>query len=50
MINITEIPNKYNWLRVQLENDKEDSQDKLVMHWTGKKGKDRIKDKIAGKS
>lgn len=50
MINITEIPNKYNWLRVQLENDKEDSKDKLVMHWTGKKGKDRIKDKIAGKS
>jgi hypothetical protein len=49
MINFTEIPNKYNWLRVQLENDNEDSKDKLVMHWTGKKGKDRIKDKIAGK-
>ncbi len=50
MINITEIPNKYNWLRVQLENDKEDSKDKLVMHWTGKKGKDKIKDKIKGKA
>ena len=50
MINMTEIPNKYNWLRVQLENDKEDNKDKLIMHWTGKKGKDRIKDKIAGKS
>lgn len=50
MVNITEIPNKYNWLRVQLENDKEDSSNKLIMHWTGKKGKDKIQDKIKGKS
>ena len=49
LINIVDIPNKYNWLRVQLENDKEDSKDKLIMHWTGKKGKDRIREKIKGK-
>jgi hypothetical protein len=46
MINIEDLPNKYNWLRVQLENDKEDNKDKLIMHWTGKKGKDRIREKI----
>lgn len=50
MINITEIPNRYNWLRVQVENDNEDSPNKLIMHWTGKKGKDKIKDKIKGKA
>lgn len=48
MIYITELHNKYNWLRVQIENDKHDSKEKLVMHWTGKKGKDRIKGMING--
>lgn len=47
-IYITELPNKYNWLRVQIENDNHDSKDKLVMHWTGKKGKDRIKGMMNG--
>ena len=48
MIYITELPNKYNWLRVQLQNDKQDSKDKLVMHWTGRKGKDKIKGMMNG--
>lgn len=48
MIYITELPNKYNWLRVQIQNDKQDSKDKLVMHWTGRKGKNKIKGMIDG--
>lgn len=42
---INDLPNKYNWLRIQLI-DGEDSPDKLVMHWTGAKGKDIIRGKI----
>jgi len=48
MIYITELHNKYNWLRVQIENDKQDSKDKLVMHWTGEKGKKKIKGMMNG--
>lgn len=40
---ITELPNEYNWLRIQLENDNQDSLDKKIIHWTGPKGKDRIR-------
>lgn len=42
---VAELPNKYNWLRIQLQ-DGEDSPDKLVVHWTGAKGKDIIRAKI----
>jgi len=36
---IVSLPNIYNWLRVQLENDGHDNPNKLAMHWTGYKGK-----------
>lgn len=39
---IADMPNKYNWLRVQLL-DAQDSSDKLCMHWTGAKGKEQIR-------
>ena len=39
---ITDLPNKYNWLRLQLL-DGMDNGNKLAMHWTGQKGKDKIK-------
>lgn len=42
LVFIKEIDNKYNWLRLQLI-DKQDSEDKLIMHWTGPKGKDEIR-------
>ena len=42
-IYINELPNKWNWLRIQVENDNEDSNDKKIMHWTGEKGNDRIR-------
>lgn len=44
-INIVDLPNEYNWLRLQLV-DGQDSPKKLVMHWTGPKGKDEIRRKI----
>jgi hypothetical protein len=44
LVNITDLPNVYNWLRIQVEHDKQDSKDKLVMHWTGQKGKDKIRE------
>ena len=43
---IHELPQEYNWLRVTLENDKQDSPNKKIMHWTGRKGKERIKAKM----
>lgn len=42
LMHISEIPNKYNWLRVQLVNDREDNPNKIAMHWTGHKGKLQI--------
>ena len=36
---IVSLPNIYNWLRVQLENDRHNNPNKLAMHWTGYKGK-----------
>lgn len=44
---INELPNKYNWLRIQLL-DGQDDPNKLVMHWTGPKGKQIIHQKIHG--
>lgn len=43
LIHITDLPNKYNWLRLQVM-DGDDSPDKLVMHHTGRKGKELIKE------
>lgn len=45
MTHIVDVPNRYNWLRIQLI-DGEDSEDKLAMHWTGQKGKDQIRKQI----
>lgn len=42
MQHISDVPNIYNWLRVQLL-DNEDHPNKLAMHWTGFKGKEKIK-------
>ena len=39
---ITDLPNIYNWLRIQLL-DGQDSPDKLCMHYTGSAGKDKIR-------
>tara|TARA_Y100001963_G_scaffold158878_2_gene260166 strand:- start:51 stop:740 length:690 start_codon:yes stop_codon:yes gene_type:complete len=44
---IKDLPNEYNWLRLQLENDGQDNLEKKVMHWTGEKGKNRIRKKIS---
>lgn len=46
MIHINELPNIYNWLRLQIENDNEDSPNKKIMHWTGEKGNQKIRDMI----
>lgn len=43
---INDLPNEYNWLRLQVEHDNEDSPKKKIMHWTGQKGNDRIKGKM----
>jgi len=45
-MHVNTVPNIYNWLRVQLENDREDNPNKLAMHWTGHKGKLTIEKKI----
>ena len=42
LANVTDLPNQYNWLRIQLL-DGEDSPNKLAMHWTGQKGKEQIR-------
>tara|TARA_B100000965_G_C19331172_1_gene643081 strand:+ start:102 stop:755 length:654 start_codon:yes stop_codon:yes gene_type:complete len=41
---INPLPNEYNWLRLQLENDNQDSWNKKIIHWTGHKGKLKIKE------
>ena len=40
---INPLPNEYNWLRLQIENDNEPATDARVVHWTGQKGNDRIR-------
>jgi len=42
LMHISDVPNIYNWLRIQLL-DGEDSPDILCMHWTGQKGNDVIR-------
>jgi hypothetical protein len=46
IIYIKDLPNEYNWLRLQIEADKEDSHTKKTIHWTGPKGKEKIKDML----
>jgi hypothetical protein len=42
MTNVTDLPNIYNWLRIQIL-DGFDSKNKLAMHWTGQKGNETIR-------
>jgi len=46
-IYVEEIPNWYNWLRLQLKHGG-DSTKKKVIHWTGKAGKNKIQEMING--
>lgn len=46
-IYVEEIPNWYNWLRLQLKHG-DDSTKKKVVHWTGKAGKNKIQEMING--
>lgn len=48
MTYINELPNEYNWLRLQIENDGQPADKAKVVHWTGQKGKERIKALIHG--
>ena len=41
---INPLPNEYNWLRLQLEHDNQNSWNKKIIHWTGYNGKLRIKE------
>lgn len=45
MQHISDVPNVYNWLRVQLL-DGQDDPNKIAMHWTGLKGKQKIEKMI----
>lgn len=45
LIHITDLPNIYNWLRIQVV-DGDDNPNKLVMHHTGRKGKEYIRSLI----
>jgi hypothetical protein len=45
---INPLPNEYNWLRLQIENDNEPATDARVVHWTGQKGNDRIRSMMNG--
>ena len=45
---INPLPNEYNWLRLQLEHDDQNSWNKKIIHWTGRKGKDRIEERMNG--
>lgn len=48
MTYVNELPNEYNWLRLQIENDNEPADNAKVVHWTGQKGKDRIRSMMNG--
>lgn len=45
---INQLPNEYNWLRLQIENDNEPATNAKIVHWTGAKGNDRIRSKMNG--
>jgi len=40
---INELPNEYNHLRLQIENDNQPADNARMIHWTGPKGKERIR-------
>ena len=40
---ISDVPNIYNWLRLQVEHDNQNSWEKLIMHHTGEKGNNQIR-------
>jgi len=40
---INELPNEYNHLRLQIENDNQPATNARIIHWTGPKGKERIR-------
>lgn len=43
---IEDLPNEYNWLRIQLMKDDQDSEKKKIVHWTGYIGKKHIEELI----
>ena len=43
---IEDLPNEYNVLRIQMEEDGPYKGKTKIIHWTGRKGKERIKDMI----
>ena len=43
---INPLPNEYNWLRLQIENDNQPATNAKIIHWTGQKGNDRIRSKM----
>ena len=43
MTYINELPNEYNHLRLQIEHDNQPAYNARIIHWTGPKGKERIK-------
>ena len=45
---INSLPNEYNWLRLQIENDNEPATNARIVHWTGAKGNDRIRSMMNG--
>lgn len=45
---INPLPNEYNWLRLQIENDNQPARHAKIIHWTGPKGKERIRSKMNG--
>ena len=44
---IKDLPNEYNVMRLQIEHDNYEGKKKIV-HWTGGKGKNKIRDMING--
>lgn len=48
MTYINPLPNEYNWLRLQIENDNEPATNAKIVHWTGQKGNDRIREQMNG--
>jgi len=47
MTYIEDLPKEYNWLRIHID-DGFDSPNKKIMHWTGPKGKIKIRSKMDG--
>lgn len=45
---IEPLPNEYNWLRLQIENDDQPATNAKIIHWTGQKGKDHIRSMMNG--